>query len=365
MFSQDKVFARSVVGLPHVLKEALQAAELLDPGLLKACPRSDWAVLATAERKDELKRGTRAATAPTSSPTASSRPISSTVSPSLPGTGLGLVSVGDPVVVLGTTDVCGVSSAVISRVSSSISVSGVSADTSARFAPQVPGAVTTAFSTCPPSSRTTAATDKRVSSAPSHPVVTSGSQPVSHANASSSMFGDQHTTESETVVGTSLLPQASVACLAVERSMEVMRPVRADGCVSEGIETSHLHCENPGSSVRVDGLGSIDVECPVSGDGFLTDPEFPHALTPTPAPPNPHSHITMTRIPQLIRPNTARHSLLLHLGVPLRVAHPLLTLRHRVQCTVHQPLSTLSHLLRTGSALCTSVRARARKWPAP
>ena len=76
--------------------EALQSAELQDPGLLKAYPRSDWAVLATAERKDELNRGTRAATAPTSSPTASSRPISSTVSPSLPGTGLGLVSVGGP-----------------------------------------------------------------------------------------------------------------------------------------------------------------------------------------------------------------------------------------------------------------------------
>ena len=179
-----------------------------------------------------------------------------------------------------------------------------------------------------------------MSSAPSHPVVTSGSQPVSHANASSSMFGDQHTTESETVVGTPLLPQASVACLAVERSMEVMRPVRADGCVSEGIETSHLHCENPGSSVRVDGLGSIDVECPVSGDGFLTDPEFPHALTPTASSTEPtfaHHNDTHTAA------DTSEHGTSLSTSPPWRPTACSASITHATPPrTVHGPPATLN-----------------------
>ena len=189
MFSQDKVFSRLVVGLPPALKEALLAAELLDPGLLKAYPRSDWAVLATAERKDVLVRGTHAAAALSSSTTGSSysRPISSTFSPCFPvpsqvmvdGTGLG-ISVGDPVVVLCDSGVSSsVASSVVGRVSPSILDSGVSADTSARSVPQVPGAVTTALSTEIEAPRVAA---ERVPGGPSpvaepaDPVANSGSQ---------------------------------------------------------------------------------------------------------------------------------------------------------------------------------------------
>ena len=38
----DKVFLRIARVLPQPLKSALEVAELLDPGLLRSCPRSSW-----------------------------------------------------------------------------------------------------------------------------------------------------------------------------------------------------------------------------------------------------------------------------------------------------------------------------------
>ena len=49
-FSQDMVFARAVRKLPAELQLALEGSELLDPGQLRAFPRSPWGELVTAQR---------------------------------------------------------------------------------------------------------------------------------------------------------------------------------------------------------------------------------------------------------------------------------------------------------------------------
>ena len=67
MFAQDKLFVGAAGSVPIQLKDALITAELLDPGLLKAYPRTTWAKLATPSRKAELQHAMAATSATSSS----------------------------------------------------------------------------------------------------------------------------------------------------------------------------------------------------------------------------------------------------------------------------------------------------------
>ena len=67
MLAQEKLFVRAAGSVPIQLKDALFTAELLDPGLLKAYPRTTWAKLVTPCRKAELQHAMAATSATSSS----------------------------------------------------------------------------------------------------------------------------------------------------------------------------------------------------------------------------------------------------------------------------------------------------------
>ena len=81
-FSQDKVFVGALKVLPLALFDAMEQAELLDPGLLTSYSRSLWKDLKTPRRTDVEWR-TSASSSAVSPPISSS--VSSTVSLSFPG----------------------------------------------------------------------------------------------------------------------------------------------------------------------------------------------------------------------------------------------------------------------------------------
>ena len=133
LFSQDKVFGRAVKELPPVLLSALEQAELLDAGLLKAFPRSEWVKLVTLERLEEVRRSTVATTASSTSISSTSAPFSPSLSvPLCGGTSVG-VFVGSMAMVSGGI--------VPSLSSPSVSFPDSSTDSSL-FASRVEGKVT-------------------------------------------------------------------------------------------------------------------------------------------------------------------------------------------------------------------------------